>query len=94
MLLFLTAAALFSSTETGGSNQTSHNGLANCVAEGPAYYGFGLFTTRNVPNSVGAEFEMPGSGIENPSIAENTDILGHFKLGAEITYWYVLGHNV
>jgi|TARA_B100001750_G_scaffold242035_1_gene254715 hypothetical protein len=51
MLFILAAAALFSSAEIGDSNPTSNIGLTNCVAGGPAYYRFGLFTTRNVPGT-------------------------------------------
>mgnify|MGYP001486264942 CR=1 FL=1 len=44
-------SALLSSPATGEGDQTTPVDLAKCVAEGPAYYGFGLFTTRNVPGT-------------------------------------------
>ena len=51
MHLILMVSALLSSPATGEGDQTTPVDLAKCVAEGPAYYAFGLFTTRNVPGT-------------------------------------------
>jgi len=98
MLLFLTAAALFSSTEAGSSNQTSHIGLANCVAEGPAYYGFGLFTTRNIPGTGlatgSAEVSVTAGSPFSVSLSADGSYLYDLRISLERMRIPVQGHLV